>query len=440
MESNQISGQYQRDEIFNPIPAGKYLKRKREGSDTEVEPLPKPKAACLEPSPLGSFEVLPFELITSIFSLLDRPELLKMKLLNRKWLEIATTEDVHQDLRNLQKLIKYINDYVANQFSVTEKNIAELNQEIVPENQRALNFGLKKFLGSMHYKLIRRLRNVEFEVLINLNINSLSLPNGFENFHNVLLLIGLSKKIKAHPYFINDIDISDDDSDDETDTKIDLAHETLGIGEIQAVYNYGEELKKNIEDKKFNNIFSQFQNILSVFRVESSEKWNPKVSEDEYLALNIEADIFYILIHFKQFKLAERLLRKVVFHHIFEAEDYHYKRYIASFEFLVSSGEIENCINLIRLIKFFNLRNGVINAVTKVLISNDKVEDAVRIILEGAKADSKMLIDLLKSELSSRQIQRALQSIYSVFFSEDDELKPEYIRSYNEIFEFSIRK
>lgn len=439
MESNPISGQ-----IFYLIPDGKnYLKRKREEFDTEAEPLPKLKAACLEPSPLGSFEVLPFELITSIFSLLDRPELLKMKLLNRRWLEITRKEDVYnrgQDLRNLQKLIKYINDYVANQFSVTEKNIAELNQEVDPENQKALNFGLKKFLGSMHYKLIRRLRNVEFEVLINLNVNSLSLPSGFENFHNILLLISLSKKIKAHPYFINDIDISDDDSDDETDTKINLAHETLGIGEIQAVYNYGEELKKNIEDKKFNNIFSQFQNVLSVFRVESTEKWNPKVSEDEYLALNIEADIFYILIHFKQFKLAERLLRKVVFHHIFEAEDYHYKRYIASFELLVSSGEIENCINLIRLIKFFNLRKGVIKAITKELISNDKVEDAVRIILEGAKADPYRLIDLFKLELSSNQYQRALQSIYSVFFSEDDELKPEYRRSYNEIFEFSIRK
>lgn len=402
------------------------IKRKAE---EEISQVPRKKTR------FGSFKVLPIEATTYICTFLKGRDLQNMQV-NSSWKTVIEQEVARVRQNELRKLFNFI-DYISSLEAISSnscfvKNLAEIKEEINSENYQKFDVNLKNFFLSVHKRLIKTLSELKMRDLIYLDFGSIAIPKGFDNFLNVLSLVVLSEYLESYDDYCKN-----------------RAHNAESAEAFEhglfIIYACGLQLSKIIENKQYDNIYRQFKQIIDfdnnnfdeihievqklhllakqddlgvetqnhiIDRIKARNDWD---QEGRFFCLEIKIDIYCALNHFNQFGLASKLLSNMVFPDVIDNRHGYKKVIISSFLSLANLDKLKIVKESVNSIQNYKLQKKIINAVNKLLISRNKIEEGLDVIRRwNSSIKIKALKKIFDIDLSLNELARAEQWVYSL--------------------------
>lgn len=344
MESTNSSGIYV--PYTAPIPMDIETignKRKRDEFEQNSPNTPN-KDARIENLMLGNFNAIPIEATLHVFSYIDGKDLQNIRVLNSYMDSLIKQEE-------LLKLRKFINDIknldsIVNHPGVVE-DLTELNKSIVVEDCLSRkDFNLTKFLKTTHDGLINILSKLRVRDLVKINLEPISIPHGFANLLNIVILVRMSNELYSYPIFELKMNLLEDEDIEK------LTHKSRS--ELYDIYIYGLQLDKTVQSGEYSELQSQLKRVSDFDRIRDNpkdiypsvvevinfskedkndleiqnfilNKMDSLFDETQMISasfdIDIHANIYFLLNFFNQFELAKKHLVGMPFR-----ETYYYKQ------------------------------------------------------------------------------------------------------------------
>lgn len=457
MESTNSSGIYVPYTATSSMDIETIEKKRKRDEFEQNSPNTPNKDARIENLMLGNFNAIPIEATLHVFSFIDGKDLQNITVLNSYMDSLIKQEE-------LLKLRKFINDIknldpIINYPGVVE-DLTELNKSIVVEDCLSKeDFNPTEFLKSTHDSLINILSKVRVRDLVKINLESLSVPHGFANFLNIVILVRMSHELYSFPILYLKLDLLKDEDKEE------LTHKSRS--ELYDIYIYGLQLYKTVQSGEYSELQSQLKRVSDFDRIRDNpkdiypsvvevinfskedksdleiqnfilSKLDSLFNETQMISasfdIDIHANIYFLLNFFNQFELAKKHLVIMPFRetYYYKAPFYFKKLIVISLISLFESGNFEKLKENLLLINNIGIANEII---IRLLSSDFKLHENIEKALEllqlwhqngkntrGKKSLSYLHSIILNSESPPDSFKRAIQWALSLPLTNDKKL------------------